>query len=215
MSIKIPFLALSTLLLVSCGSQSPSSESTSKTTTAPTTVTTTTPAAVTTTTPDPKPDLEQQRTAAILQQRQQEYSLLTEKMSGQQQRIKELTGQADRLDAELSEFNNKVKAYMLENKTEVACMGAFGMSLDKTNEYSKDAKDVAALVTLGCGVGVLSNGEFAGNVGKVFNQLVKAGTHSNDLKMRLTDTRSRLTAETTALNESQTQAQTLATEIKR
>ncbi len=206
MSIKIAFLALSTLLLVSCGSQSPSSESTSKSAA---------PAAVSTTTPDPKPDLEQQKNAAILQQRQQEYSLLTEKMSGQQQRIKELTPQADRLEAELSDYNSRVKAYMLENKTEVACMGALGMSLDKTNEYSKDAKDVAALVTLGCGVGVLSNGEFAGNVGKVFNQLVKAGNHSNDLKTRITETRSRITAETTALSEDQTKAQALAAEIKR
>jgi septal ring factor EnvC (AmiA/AmiB activator) len=148
MSIKIAFLALSTLLLVSCGSNTPS-ETTAKSVA---------PAAVTssTITPDPKPDLEQQKNAAILKQHQQDYDLLNTKMRGQQERINELTTQADRLDTELSEYNNKVKAYMLENKTEVACMGAFGMSLDKTNEYSKDAKDVAALVTLGCGMGVLS-----------------------------------------------------------
>ena len=204
-SIKIAFLALSALLLVSCGSDS-SSEPTAKSIA---------PVAVSTTTPDPKPNLEEQKNTAILQQRQQEYKLLTEKMSGQQERINELTGQADRLETELGDYNNKVKTYMLENKTEVACMGAFGMSLDKTNEYSKDAKDVAALVTLGCGMGVLSNGEFAGNVGKVFNALGKAGSHSNDLKTRLTDTRSSLTAETTALTEAQTQAQALAAEIKR
>ena len=204
-SIKIAFLALSALLLVSCGSDS-SSEPTAKSIA---------PVAVSTTTPDPKPNLEEQKNTAILQQRQQEYKLLTEKMSGQQERINELTGQADRLETELGDYNNKVKTYMLENKTEVACMGAFGMSLDKTNEYSKDAKDVAALVTLGCGMGVLSNGEFAGNVGKVFNALGKAGSHSNDLKTRITDTRSRLTAETTALTEAQTQAQTLAAEMKR
>ena len=205
MSIKIAFLALSALLLVSCGSDS-SSQPTAKAIA---------PVAVSTTTPDPKPNLEEQKSAAILQQRLQEYKLLTEKMSGQQERIKELTGQADRLEKELGDYNSKVKTYMLENKMEVACMGAFGMSLDKNNEYSKDAKDVAALVTLGCGVGVLSNSEFAGNVGKVFNALGKAGSHSNDLKTRLTDTRSSLTAETTALTEAQTQAQALAAEIKR
>ena len=205
MPIKIAFLALSALLLVSCGSDS-SSQTTAKAIA---------PVAVSTITPDPKPNLEEQKSAAILQQRQQEYKLLSEKMSGQQERIKELTVQGDRLEKELGDYNSKVKAYMLENKMEVACMGAFGMSLDKNNEYSKDAKDVAALVTLGCGVGVLSNGEFAGNVGKVFNALGKAGSHSNDLKTRLTDTRSSFTAETAALTEAQTKAQALAAEMKR
>ena len=205
MSIKIAFLALSALLLVSCGSNPPS-EPTAKSIAS---------AAVSTTTPDPKPNLEEQKNTAILQQRQREYELLTQRMSGQQKRINELTAQADRLEMELGDYNNKVKAYMLENKMEVACMGALGMSLDKTNEYSKDAKDVAAVAAVGCGVGMLSNGEFAGNVGKVFNILGKAGNHSSDLKTRLTDTRSRLTAETTALTEDQTKAQALAAEMKR
>jgi TolA-binding protein len=209
MSIKIAFLALPTAFLVSCSFGSPSETPTKSAATTPST----TVAAIST--PDPKPDLEQQKNSALVKQRQQEYELLSQKISGQQQRINELRPQADRLEAELSEYNSRVKAYMLENKTEVACMGALGMSLDKTNEYSKDAKDVAALVTLGCGVGVLSNSEFAGNVGKVFNQLVKAGNHSNDLKTRLTEIRSTLTTATTALNETETKAQALAEEMKR
>jgi hypothetical protein len=206
MSVKITFVGLSTLFLISCGAGTPSEPTASPTTPA---------TAASQPSPDPQANLEQQKIATRLKQLQQESDLLTQKMSGQQQVINDLTIQANRLETEFSEYNDKVKAYMLANKMEVACMGAFGMSLDKTNEYSKDAKDVAALVTLGCGVGVLSNGEFAGNVGKVFNQLVEAGNHSSDMKKRLTDTRSRLTTETTAFNEEQTKAQELAEEMKR
>ena len=206
MSIKIAFLGLSTLLLVSCGSGTPSEPAARSVALATTT---------SASSPDTTSDLEQQKNASRLKQLQQQNDLLTQQMSGRQPIINDLKVQANRLETELSEYNAKVKAYMLDNKTEVACMGALGMSLDKTNEYSKDAKDVAALVTLGCGMGVLSNGEFAGNVGKVFNQLVKAGNHSTDLKTRLTDARSRLTTETTGFNEEQTKAQEVAAEMKR
>ena len=159
--------------------------------------------------------IEQQKVSASLKQSQQEYELLTQSMSGRQKTIYDLTTQVNKLDTELSDFNNRVNLYMLDNKAEVVCMGALGMSMDESNQYSKGAKDLAAATTIGCGVGVLSDGKFAGNVGKVFNELVKANTRANSLKQELSDVRSKLSQETNAFELEKTKADTLASDMKR
>ena len=163
----------------------------------------------------PEPTIEQQKVSASLKQSQQEYELLTQSMSGRQKIIYDLTAQVNKVDTELSDFNNRVNLYMLENKTEVVCMGALGMSLDKSNQYSKGAKELAAATTIGCGIGVISDSKFAGNVGKVFKELVKANTHANSLKEQLSDVRSKLSQETDTLEAEKAKASTLVTDIKR
>ena len=163
----------------------------------------------------PEPTIEQQKVSASLKQSQQEYELLTQSMSGRQKIIYDLTTQINKVDTELSDFNNRVNLYMLENKTEVVCMGALGMSLDKSNQYSKGAKELAAATTIVCGFGLVSDGKFAGNVGTVFNELVKANTRANSLKEQLSDVRSKLSQETDTLEAEKAKASTLVTDIKR
>ncbi|MFM2433128.1 MAG: hypothetical protein RLZZ511_4342 [Cyanobacteriota bacterium] len=162
-------------------------------------------------------DGRRQKVMASLQQVQQQSELLTKQMSGRQETINQLSAEANDLERDLAAFKGKVQAYILEHKMEVACMGALGMSLDEGNQFSKDAKDAkdaAALVTLGCGMAVLSNGEFAGSVAKVFDQLVQAGSKGNEMMQRLQGVQASLAAEQGKLEQEQAKADALVTEIK-
>ncbi|MEB3295561.1 MAG: hypothetical protein VKJ24_20600 [Synechococcales bacterium] len=161
-----------------------------------------------------KADVRRQQAIASLQQVQQKSELLTQQMSGRQQTINQLLAEATHLEQELATFKGKVKEYILQHKMEVACMGALGMSLDESNQFSQDAKDAAALVTLGCGIAAVSNGEFAGSVAQVFDQLVQAGSRGNDMTQRLQQVQTILVAEQEKLGQEQAKAQDLEIEMK-
>lgn len=161
-----------------------------------------------------KVDTRRQQVMASLQQVQQQSELLAKQMSGRQETINQLSAEANDLERDLAAFKARVQAYILEHKMEVACMGALGMSLDEGNQFSKDAKDAAALVTLGCGMAALSNGEFAGSVAKVFDQLVQAGSRGNEMMQRSQAVQASLAAERGKLAEAQEQADGLAQEMR-
>ena len=210
---RMIILSLAIVSLVGCSSSPPNSTSSTST---DTTLAERKPEKPVEIQPEPQREtIEQQKASAQLKQSQQEYELLNQSMIARQKIIADYTTQSNKLDAELSDFNRQVNLYVMDNKMEVLCMGALGMSLDESNQYSKDVKNLATATSLGCGIGVISDGKFAGNVGKVFNQLVRADQQVKSLKQQLNEVRSKLNEETNTFEAEKSKSNALVSEIKR
>lgn len=160
---------------------------------------------------------ENQRQIAIsnIKQLEQQSSLLSKKMIGRQQIISNLELQKNDLEANIQAYNQKVQSFILQNKDTVACMGAANASLDESNQYSQDVKNVAGAVTFICGAAVLSNEEFRNKVIFVASQLAQADNHTNNLKNNFQSLQSQIDTENQLLGKEQLEASELATSIQK
>lgn len=172
--------------------------------------------------PQPQPESsveirENQRQIAIsnIKQLEQQANLLSQKMIGRQQIISNLELKKNDLEANIQAYNQKVQSFILQNKDTVACMGAANASLDESNQYSQDVKNVAGAVTFICGAAVLSNEEFRNKVIFVADQLVQADSNINNFKSRFQAVQSQIDSENQLLGKEQSQASELATSIQK
>ncbi|MEM6399159.1 MAG: hypothetical protein AAF757_02845 [Cyanobacteria bacterium P01_D01_bin.116] len=158
-----------------------------------------------------------QRQIAIsnIKQLEQESAVLSQKMIGRQQKISNLELKKNDLETDIQTHNRKVQSFIQKNKDAVVCMGAADASLDESNQYSEDVKNVAGAVTVACGIGVLANEEFRNKVIFVADQLVQADNHMNNLKTNFQSLESQLDTENNLLAQEQSEARELATSIQK
>ena len=150
-----------------------------------------------------------------IKQLEQQSNLLSQKMIGRQQKISNLELKKNDLEADIRAYNQKVQSFILQNKDAVACMGAANASLDESNQYSQDVKNVASAVTFVCAAAVLSNEEFRNKVIHVADQLVQADNHMNNLKNNFQSLQSKIDSENQLLGQEQSEARELATSIQK
>ncbi len=136
-----------------------------------------------------------QSVIAKIQPLEQEMKLIGQRMLGRQQKISDMEIQKNQLVTELNNHDRNVKAFMLKYKTEVGCLGAFGVSLAEGNQYSQDAKNLAMAVTVACGMGVLADGGFGQRVVQVVDQLNQADRYAKDLRSQMQAAIAQLDAE--------------------
>lgn len=151
---------------------------------------------------------------AKIQPLEQEMKLLAERMLGRQQKLSNMELQKNQLKTELETHNRNVNAFMMKYKAEVACIGAFGVSLSEGNQYSKDAKDLATAVTVACGVGVLADGAFGKRVIQVVDQLNQADLYAKDLRSQIQSATAQLEAESQQLEAEKSEVSKLTSDIQ-
>lgn len=150
-----------------------------------------------------------------IKQLEQQSAVISQKMIGRQQKISNLELQKNDLEADIRAYNQKVQSFIQQNKDAVACMGAANASLDESNQYSQDVKNVAGAVTFICGAAVLSNEEFRNKVIFVADQLVQADSNINNFKSRFQAFQSQIDSENELLAQEQSEARKLATSIQK
>ncbi|NDJ18770.1 hypothetical protein [Myxacorys almedinensis] len=155
-----------------------------------------------------------QAALSSIKQLEQQKDLLSQRMLGRQQKLSNLELRANQLETELSTYNRRVQAFILAHKNSVGCMGALGVSLDETNHYSKDVKDLAGAATLVCGAAVIANDGFRNEVIRVADQLSQASNHVKNLTSQLQGVRSQINTENASLEQEQTEASNLASGIQ-
>lgn len=155
-----------------------------------------------------------QSITAKIQPLEQEIKLLAERMLGRQQKLSNIELQKNQLKTELETHNRNVNAFMMKYKTEVACIGAFGASLSEDNQYSKDAKDLATVVTVACGVGALADGEFGKRVIQVVDQLNQADSYAKDLRSQIQTATAQFDAESQQLEAEKAEVSKLTSDIQ-
>jgi peptidoglycan hydrolase CwlO-like protein len=130
---------------------------------------------------------------------EQDIELLSERMQGRQQKLSKIELQSDQLKTDLKTFQGNVKAFMMKHQAEVACIEAAGVSFLEDNQYSKEVKNTADFVTLACGVGALSNGEFIKKIFHVVDQLNQADSYAKNLQSQINAVEAKMGTETEQL----------------
>ncbi len=152
--------------------------------------------------------------ASNIKNLEQQIDLLSQRMLGRQQKISNLELQVNNLETDLRTYNGEVESFITAHKTAIACMGAVGASLDESNQYSQDVKDIASVVTLACGFGVVLNEEFRNEVFFVVDQLTQADTYVKNLTGQLTATKSQLLTENESLESEKVESSKLASDVQ-
>lgn len=159
-------------------------------------------------------DTRRQSILAKIRPLEQEMELLSEKMLGRQQKISKIELQSNQLKTDLKAFQGNVKAFMMKHQAEIACIGAAGVSFSKDNQYSKEVKDTADFVTLACGVGALSNGEFVKKIFHVVDQLNQADSYAKDLQSQINAVEAQIGTEAEQLEAERAEASKLKSAIE-
>lgn len=149
-----------------------------------------------------------------INQLEQQSNLLSQKMIGRQNNISTLEGQQNQLTAELREYDGNVKSFMMDHKTAVGCMGAVGASLDDDNQYSKEAKQIAVMAGVACGLGVLFDEDFRKEVFSVADQLAQASANKKNLSSQINEVQSQLATENQSLTNEKSEYDKLVAEIQ-
>lgn len=152
--------------------------------------------------------------ASRIKQLEQQNDLLLQKMLGRQQKISSLEIQENQLRTDLRAFNGKVEAFMKDNIGAITCMQAVGATLDESNQYSKDTKDIAATATVVCGIAVLANSNFREEVFSVVDQLAQADSYAKNLSNQLSAIQSELATESAALEQGRAETGRITSEIQ-
>jgi chromosome segregation ATPase len=162
-------------------------------------------------------EVETRRKIALssIKQLEQQTDLLSQKMLGRQQKISDLELKKNQLEADIRAYNSKVQSFLVEHKNAAGCMGAVGASLDESNQYSKDVKDIASLVTVVCGIGVLSNEEFRNEVFFVVDQLTQADSHVKNLNNDFKAIQSQIYTENESLAQEKSEVSRLTADIQK
>jgi predicted nucleic acid-binding Zn-ribbon protein len=162
-------------------------------------------------------EVETRRKIALssIKQLEQQTDLLSQKMLGRQQKISDLELKKNQLEADIRAYNSKVQSFLVEHKNAASCMGAVGASLDESNQYSKDVKDIASLVTVVCGIGVLSNEEFRNEVFFVVDQLTQADSHVKNLNNDFKAIQSQIYTENESLAQEKSEVSRLTADIQK
>jgi hypothetical protein len=152
--------------------------------------------------------------ASSIKQLEQQNALLSQSILGRQQKISALELQKNQLEIDLRAFNGKVEAFIMDNIGAITCMQAVGATLDESNQYSKDTKDIAATATVVCGIAVLANSDFRGEVFSVVDQLAQADSHAKNLSSQINAIQSELATESAALEQDRAETGRIASEIQ-
>lgn len=160
---------------------------------------------------------EQVRQAILsnVKQLEQQKDLFSQKMIGRQQKILSLEIQESQLETDLRAYNGKVESFMMAHVGAIACMGAVGAALDESNQYSKDAKDVAATATVVCGIAVVTNSNFREEVFSVTYELTQADSYAKNLKSQITAIQSEVYRENNALEKEKSEVGEIASSIQK
>jgi peptidoglycan hydrolase CwlO-like protein len=164
--------------------------------------------------PVAEPDARRQVALSNIKQLEQQISLISQKMLGQQEKISNLELQSNQLETDLRTYNGKIQAFMKAHQQAVVCMSAVGAALDETNRYSQDAKDLAGGVTLVCGVVVLADAKFREEVFWVIDQLNQADSYADNLANQLEAVRSQIITENQVLETDKTEVSRITTDIQ-
>ncbi|MDX2229916.1 MAG: hypothetical protein NW220_09775 [Leptolyngbyaceae cyanobacterium bins.349] len=159
-------------------------------------------------------EAKRQSITAKIKPLEQEMELIAERMLGRQQKLSNIELQKNQLKTELETHNRNVNAFMMKYKAEVACIGAFGVSLSENNQYSKNAKDLATAMTVACGVGVLADGEFGKRVVQVVDQLNQADNFAKDLRSQIQTATAQLETESQQLEAEKAEVSKLTSDIQ-
>lgn len=150
-----------------------------------------------------------------IKQIEQQMDLLSQSMLGRQQKISNLELQKNQLEADIRTYNGKVESFIMEHKRAATCMGAVGASLDENNQYSQDVKDIASVVTVTCGIVVVSNEEFRKEVFFVIDQLTQADTYAKNLNDSIQAIQSQIDTENESLEKEKLEISNLTSDIQK
>jgi cell shape-determining protein MreC len=112
--------------------------------------------------------------------------------------------------AELSQYEARVDAFMMNNKMAVACIvagfGGAGVLLDDSNQFTQEAKDIAAVVTVIAGIYALMYPEEIAFVG---DQLMQANANYKTMERNIASTNQYLQAQLSQLQQEEQQLASL------
>jgi hypothetical protein len=111
----------------------------------------------------------------------------------------------------LNESNASVEGYILDHKMAVAAIaagvGGTGVSLDASNSYSDEVKQLASALAVVAGIWALGNMDEVSGVVKTLNQ---ADAHVRTLKVVIAQTSVAIEKQGAAIQESQNQLNAIA-----
>jgi peptidoglycan hydrolase CwlO-like protein len=112
------------------------------------------------------------------------------------------------LEAELDDFQRRVRSYMMNHKMAVAAIAAGlvggGVALESGNAFSQDIKNAGGVIAAIAALYALNN---AGEVTEVLDQIMQANAHVNDLKAQIDESSAARDEATTTLVHSEQRLQ--------
>jgi hypothetical protein len=129
-------------------------------------------------------------------------ALLSQAVSSRKSRVASLDQRLIKQRSNLIDYQERVKAYMMNHKMAIAAIGAgaggTGVAIDPNNEFSDDAKVMGGVVAFIALAYALENMQ---EIAEVADQLTQADSHVKSLERQISNTMNSLRTEKSQLGQ--------------
>jgi hypothetical protein len=143
-----------------------------------------------------------------------ERRLLSENVAGRKSKILSAEQRLESLRSELTSYEGKVEAYMMDHKLAVAAiaagLGGAAVALDPNNEFCKEAKELGALFAVLAAAYAIANHE---EIIQVADQLMQADARVKNFKRQIQETQMSLDSERGPLQQEEKKLQSLTMRV--
>lgn len=138
---------------------------------------------------------------------------MSERLVGHEQQITALRARRERTDDDRSQLQEGVRAYIMDHKLAVGCMGMIGVALADSNSFAQDVRETGTVMAALCGLGAVVDSAFRSEVVTVVDQLIQADSKSKALAGQLRQIDDMLATERAATADDQSQFQRIGVRL--